>query len=184
MRKSAFNLVEILVAMAILTIGMVGLVGIIPVSTEAMANANGKLYAAEIGQFMCDYADADCVGLTAGGNTSGARSGSKLKDFPTSYSTTTPVKSTSIVSFTAADGTQGSLTLYKTGTPGIFVVEHSTKLTGGSIVDYTAYVNMWYDDTLKSLGIDVSWPAKTADIPVNNRAAGRSITLFRRIRGV
>jgi prepilin-type N-terminal cleavage/methylation domain-containing protein len=182
MRKSAFNLVEILVAMAILTIGMVGLVGIIPVSTEAMANANGKLYAAEIGQFMSDYADADCIGLTAGGNTSGARSLSKLKEFPTAYPTATPVKSTSIVAFTATG--QGSMTLYKTGTPGIFVVEHSTQLTSGSIVDYSAYVNMWYNDTIKSLGIDVSWPAKTADTPVNNRAAGRSITLFRRIRGV
>ncbi|MEN9361068.1 MAG: hypothetical protein RL095_2603 [Verrucomicrobiota bacterium] len=69
MRKSTFNLVEILVAMAILTIGMVGLVGIIPISTEALNNANGKLYAAEIAQSMADYVDADVNGLTVAGAT-------------------------------------------------------------------------------------------------------------------
>ena len=183
MRKTAFNLVEILVAMAILTIGMVGLVGIIPVSTEALASANGKLYAAEIGQFMSDYVSADCDGLTP---TDVPGDGTKLR----------PVTSTFELASTSASSvlvrnymvTFGSYKLSRNfssntpplGTTGLFIVDHSTIVTGGTVVDFSAFVNLEYIAATRTMRIDVNWPAKTsADNPLANRAAGRTATFYR-----
>ena len=176
MRKSAFNLVEILVAMAILTIGMVGLVGIIPVSTEALASANGKLYAAEIGQFMCDYVSADCDGLTD--PTATQSPATKLGQLETSY-ILTPAGSgvltkTAVVTFS---GGAYKLSLNKKG---LYIVEHLTKDV--NVVDFTAFVNLHMPTwpTSRSVQVDVNWPALTsANTPQINRASGRSVIYYR-----
>jgi prepilin-type N-terminal cleavage/methylation domain-containing protein len=171
MRKSAFNLVEILVAMAILTIGMVGLVGIIPVSTEALSYANGKLYASEIGQFMGDYATADITFVS-----------------PTATPTNLTIGSDPTALFTNSAPTAGAssvnLAYYKiskTNINGVFSVQRSSTVNGGSVVDFSAYACIWQDATDKALlRIDINWPGVIGkDKPINNRAAGRNLTIYR-----
>jgi prepilin-type N-terminal cleavage/methylation domain-containing protein len=173
MRKSAFNLVEILVAMAILTIGMVGLVGIIPVSTEALSSANGKLYASEIGQFMGDYAAAD-IGYVSPAAT------------PTNLTISTDPANLFTNSTPAAGASAVNLAPYKisrTSINGIFSIQRTSSVNGGSVVDFTAYACIWQDTVDKALlKIDINWPGVPGkDKPINNRAAGRSITFYRNL---
>lgn len=175
LRRSHFNLVEILVAMAILTIGMVGLVGIIPVSTEALSNANGKLYAAEVGQFMLDFAAADCDGLSPE-----VTAPAKLGALPNAFATATPAD---FSSNTVIGSYGGVFTLSRNAVPGIYVVSRKSDIGSSQVTDFTAYVIIWYDPVTRTLYQDVSWPAKSnTDLPVANRAAGRSQTYYRIIK--
>ena len=177
MRKSAFNLVEILVAMAILTIGMVGLVGIIPVSTEALASANGKLYASEIGQFMSDYVSADCDGLT----NPATDVPPKLGVLPTTYAAT-PINNGTILTRTLIASHGQALSLSK-NTVGIFIVDHSSIIGTATLVDFKAFINITYTAATRTAEIDVNWPANTiTDTPAANRAAGRCLTFYRVIQ--
>ncbi len=182
MRKTAFNLVEILVAMAILTIGMVGLVGIIPVSTEALGSANGKLYAAEIGQFMSDYVSADCDGLTNPYvGASPADTPPKLGLLPTAYATT-PVNNGTILTRTSIANHGQALALSK-NTEGIYIVDHSSIIGTSTLVDFKAFINITYTAATRTAEIDVNWPANTkTDTPAANRAAGRCLTFYRVIQ--
>lgn len=189
--------------MAILTIGMVGLVGIIPVSTEALTYANGKLYAAEIAQSMADFVDADVNGMTASPTTFSATVDSYYQT-NTSSTVVVPIP-TAIADTCTSPVVTGHLLLgnvsqvesvdnapYRNkpvhlASAGFFKVVRQTTLTDSSLTDFSAAVWVWFDatpapaaSTNALVNVEVTWPSNQTIAA--NRAAGRTLTIQRFIR--
>lgn len=168
--KRHFNLIEILVALAILTIGMVALIGIIPVATNTLQNANDKLHAANVGHAVGDIVIADSTGLT----TQDSLLLPKLQTTVTataSITSTIPAENELVLAYSS-----DTIVIYKTNTTGYIIVKLKTKLENSAqtVTDFTSQVFITFNKTTSMFSIEVMWPITSS--PAQNRAAGRSYT--------
>jgi hypothetical protein len=142
LRCAAFNMIEVVLAMAVIAIGIMAVVGLIPVGTRASRDAVGFSYAADYSEwllaYIADQARANWNSLNAFPNTGVGDALPDIRSLPDEVPSPTAtnwqeVNATYFKSFWA--GRNACAGLYR-----VFVEKNTPE---GSRVDFDAIVRVW-----------------------------------------
>lgn len=157
--KKCFNMVEITLAIAVIGIGVAGVMSLFPVALNASRDAIGNNYAPDIADQFLSYVSMQCNN-DWNTNISTTASGGIITE-------TVPANDDGGTSWTATSISS----IYTCATPGLYKVAQGS---AGGVVDFSAAVKVWktqikgiyvygasYDLTYQygaQLHVEVSWP--------------------------
>lgn len=165
-QKTYFTLVEITMAIAIIGIGMAGVMALLPIGFNAARDGMGDNYSSDMADQFLHILAQQCLMYENGGTTDGW--GDWITDATPKLPGTKPT-----IGDTAGNGGEAftgssAFGIYNdtSGTAGVFYVEAKS---GSDLVDFTGVMGVWTEnvvhDTLTldkknavRLCIEVSWP--------------------------
>lgn len=148
-RRLPFNMIEVVLALAVVAIGMLSILGLIPIGTKATRDAIGSSYAADRADFLLHYIAAKAT--TTGGW--GIITGLPTTNKPDTDSPAGPIEDWTLVQ----DDLYSTASYPDNNGPTIYRLHRTRISKGEEKVDFDAVVTIWTTQTSSASFNGTNW---------------------------